>query len=365
MRPKIPLAQVKNILVIIFKYHGDVLLTSPLLSALKEALPLANIDVYLYKNTLSLLQGHPSIRDFFAYDQEWKNLSPWQRVKEEAAQLKAIRARNYDLTINLTRGDRGAIASKIARAPYRVGYETDKGMAGQKHLYTHLLKWTETRRHTVERNLDTLRILGIHPSASRDLVLSFSFTERAKAQELLEEKRLTPGEFILVHPVSRVSYKNWPSEKWAELIKHLLERGEKVVISGASQEAESLFVDTLLYDLGEERKKVVNLVGRTSLKELGVLIEASKLLLCLDSVPLHLASAVKAKTLTLFGPSCEKTWGPWQNPHATVLGMPLPCRGCDQEGCGNTWISDCMQELPVDLVLQAADELLNTPVPAS
>ncbi|MBM3200862.1 MAG: putative lipopolysaccharide heptosyltransferase III [Chlamydiae bacterium] len=359
MSQQISPLEVKNILVVIFKYHGDVLLSSPVFSALKEAFPYANIDAYLYKNTLPILEGHPAIRDFFAYDQDWKELSSWQRIKQEAAQMKAILHRGYDLTINLTRGDRGAIASRVAKARYRVGFETDKGMAGQKHLYTHLVKWSDTKRHTVERNLDTLRILGIHPSwQARDLVMQFSFKEKAVANALLEQAGLEEGGYVLIHPVSRACYKNWTEEKWAEIIKNLLERNEKVALSGGFSQQELLYIDRILHIVGDDQSKIANFAGKTSLKELGVLIDFAKLLVCLDSVPLHIASAVKAKTVALFGPSCEKTWGPWRNPHALIVGMPLACRGCDQEGCGNTQMSDCMNELSVELVYEAIEKQL-------
>ncbi len=355
MNASIPLEQVKNILVIIFKYHGDVLLSSPLFSALKERFPEANIDVYLYKETLPMLMGHPAIRNFFTYDQQWKKLSSWQKMKKEAVNLKTIRDTGYDMTINLTKGDRGAIVSRVSKAPYRIGYEADKGMVGQSHCYTHLVRWTSTKRHTVERNLDTLRILGIHPSEeSRDLVFALSPVDRFRVNHLLEGRE----NFILIHPASRMSYKHWPAEKFAELILRFLDQGETVVVSGGPGEEERGFIDSIFAELGEERKKVLDLVGLMTLKELGALIEASKLLVSVDSVPLHMASAVKAKTIVLFGPSCDQTWGPWRNPHAVVVAMSKSCRACDDEGCGNTWMSDCLNELPVSMVWHACQDLL-------
>lgn len=346
----IQLDKVKNVLVIIFKYHGDVLLSSPVFTALKEALPDTNIDVYLYKETLPMLMGHPAIRTFFTYDQQWKNLPSWQRMKKEAANLKAIRQMGYDLTINLTKGDRGAIVSKVSKARYRIGYEPDGGMVGQANCYTHLLKWTPTKRHIVERNLDVVRAMGIHPPMEvRDLVFSISTPDRFKVRALLDERNIE--EFILIHPASRMSYKHWPAEKFALLMKRFLERGERVVISGGPSAEERQFVDEIHRYLGPN--KVDDLLGLISLKELGVLIESSKLLVSVDSVPLHIASALQAKTVVLFGPSCEQTWGPWNNPHATVVADSRSCRACDNKGCGNTWMSDCLNELSVDAVWQA------------
>jgi heptosyltransferase-3 len=355
MGPTIPLNKVKNILVIIFKYHGDVILSSPVFSALKEALPEANIDVYLYKDTLPMLAGHPAIRAFFTYDQKWKSLSSWQRMKKEAANLNAVRSVGYDLTINMTKGDRGAIVSRVSKAPYRIGYEPDGGMVGQANCYSHLLKWTTTKRHMVERNLDTLRVIGVNPSLEvRDLVFSISLPDRFKVRALLDERNIE--EYVLIHPASRMAYKHWPAEKFARLIERFLERGERVIISGGAGGEERRFVDEIQTYLGDN--KVEDLLGLISLKELGVLIESSKLLVSVDSAPLHIASALKAKNVVLFGPSCDQTWGPWNNPNAQVVALNRTCRACEQKGCGDTWISDCLNNLSVDTVWEACVKYL-------
>src|SRR5690349_16119300 len=93
---------VKRALVIKMRHHGDVLLTSPLFSNLKKAIPHAQIDAFIYKDTLPMLDGHPGIADYLLYDRNWKKLSIFKKTLKEAGLLKEIRARRYDLVINLT-----------------------------------------------------------------------------------------------------------------------------------------------------------------------------------------------------------------------------------------------------------------------
>jgi heptosyltransferase-3 len=103
---------------------------------------------------------------------------------------------------------------------------------------------------------------------------------------------------------------------------------------------------------------VVNLGGKISLKELGALIQQSKCLVSVDSVPLHISSALKTPAVVLFGPSSELNWGPWQNPKARVVAQNLGCRPCFSDGCGGSKMSDCLQTLPVAKVLRAIDEVV-------
>lgn len=359
MHNPVPLEKVKNILVVIFKYHGDVLLTSPLYSALQEAAPHANIDVYLFKDTADMLLGHPAIREIFLYDRKWKDLSFWKKMKREAANLKSIRQRNYDLVINMTRGDRGAIVTRVTKAPYRVGYETDKGMVGQSHCYTHLVKWTRTPRHIVERNLDLLRVIGIHPPEEvKGLFFHVPVAERTQVREELERRGILGNKFALMHPASRVQYKNWPPVKFASLAQKFIKEGFRVVLSGGPGSEEREFVNEILHHLGTDRNLVDDLVGQFSLKGLGALIDQAEIVVTVDSVPGHLAAALQAKTVVLFGPSCQETWGPWKNDHAVIVSMPLSCIGCDDEGCGGSWMSHCLQELPINQVWHTCKRLI-------
>ena len=117
------LSRVKKILVVKLRHLGDVLLTAPVFTALKQAMPEASIDAYLYKESIPMLEGHPAISQFIGYDRGWKKLSWFKKILKEAALLRQIRKNRYDLVINLTEGDRGVIAAKVSRAPCRVGFE--------------------------------------------------------------------------------------------------------------------------------------------------------------------------------------------------------------------------------------------------
>lgn len=327
------LTGVKKILVVKLRQLGDVLLTTPVFQTLKNHLPESEIDAYIYSEAFSLLEGHPAISRLIGYDRNWKKLGLWQRLKKEWALWRQIRRAGYDMVINLTEGDRGAFAAKISKARIRVGFEP-KGRF-QKKLYTHQVKHCPTLRHTVERNLDALRRIGIFPS----------FEERELFLHVPEVK--TPSApFILIHPTSRWRFKCWPVAKMRTLAEELLKRGKKLVFTSGPDPIEQKMVQEIVQGLD-----VINLSGQITLKELAAYIQASELLICVDSVPFHMASALKKRVVALFGPTSEITWGPWRNPGAKVLTQQMSCRPCYLDGCGGSKMSDCLATLEVNKVI--------------
>jgi heptosyltransferase-3 len=349
---------IKRILVAKLRHHGDVLLTSPLFSLLKKHYPQAQIDAYIYKETLPMLEGHPAIDRFILYDKAWKKLLPLRRGFEEIKILRQIRRAGYDIVLNLTEGDRGALAAKVSKAPVRLGFDPENsGMKGKKKCYTGIVRICHRPRHTVERHLDVLRKLGIYPDESeRDLVFDVPQTAQAAVKLKLLQNNLSPKRYVLVHPVSRWLFKCLPVARIIELIQALKERGEEVVLSASPDPIEMQMCQEIIAGLPEG--SALNLAGQTSLKELGALIAMSRCLITVDSVPLHISSALKAPVVAIFGPTSEETWAPWRNPQSRVVTKSMACRPCYMPGCGGSGRSDCLESLELQQILKAFDELM-------
>jgi len=337
------LGGVKKVLVVKLRHLGDVLLTGPVFSALKRAVPGARIDAYIYEEAKPVLEGHPAIGELIEYDRGWKKLGFVRRLWKEWLILRRIRKEGYDLVVNLTEGDRGAVAAKMARARVRVGFEPKKKW--QKRLYTHVVKHCPGVRHTVERNLDALRRIGIFPEVEeRDLFL------HVPGQALQAMREAAGSGFVLIHPTSRWRFKCWPTVKMRELVDRLLKKGKRVVLTSGPDLIEREMAEAIAKGFD-----VQVLAGQISLKELAALIELSELLICVDSVPLHMASALKKPVVAIFGPTSDVAWGPWRNPLARVVAQNFSCRPCYQDGCGGSKYSDCMHTLPVEMVMRAVE----------
>ncbi len=347
------LSSVKKILVIKLRHLGDVLLTSAVFSILKNRFPHALVDAYIYAEAKPMLEGDPAIDSCILYDRKWKNLPFFARMKNEWGVLQQIRKKNYDLVINLTEGDRGAIICRMSRSKICVGYDPEgKGLFWKKKIYSHVVKKCHSLKHTVERNLDALRVIGLFPEQD-EKELKFIIPSEAliKMQDFLGKKGFEEKGFYLIHPTSRWRFKCWPVEKVRELIKMLLAEGKKIIITSGKDREEKEMIENIIR--GISHNNLLDLSGQVSLKELGALIKLSLGLLCVDSVSFHIASALKANVVVLFGPTSDVTWGPWQNPNAKVLTQKFSCRPCYSDGCGGSKRSECLYTLPVIEVLAA------------
>lgn len=355
------LAHIKRVLVIKLRHHGDVLLTAPVFSALQNALPQAAIDAYIYCDTQPMLEGHPAISGYRLYDRAWKALPLPSRIANELRLLSQIHRAKYDLVINLTDGDRGAIATRVSGARYRVGGDPQgQGFTLKHRVYTHIVKQARLPRHMVEQNLDALRRIGIFPPPEeRELVIHIPDAAAAAVQAHLDQANFQSGAFILIHPTSRWLFKCWPAERVAELVRELHARGLQIALSAAPDKREMAFIEKIIALC--PGIPVLNVGGMLDLKELAALINASRCLVCVDSLPLHIASALKKPTIGLFGPSSEQAWGPWNNSNARIIAQPISCRPCNLDGCGGGKVSDCLATLPVADVLHATLSSLNSP----
>lgn len=354
----IDLSAVHRALVIKLRHHGDVLLTSPVFTVLKNHAPHLEIDALVYRETEDMLAGHPAISEIHSVDRAWRAEGAWAQLKHERRLLRTLRERHYDLIVHLTENPRGAVLSHLlgARCAVARDYGSKRGRLWRAS-FTHLYKVPAKPRHTVEIHLDALRRLGIQPGADeRGLTLATGDAVEGAVNGLLEAHRVTPGEYIHVHPTSRWMFKCWDAERFAELINRLQDQGERVVLTAAPSETERQYVGRMMTRL---RKPAVDLSGRLSLKQLAALTARAKCFIGVDSVPMHIAAAMQTPVVVLFGPSGDLEWGPWQV-DARVITSHHSCRPCGMDGCAGSKISECLTSIPVERVHDAVRDLIGT-----
>ena len=340
-----------------FKYQGDLLLISPFLQALKNHVGHAQIDCLLFSHTSEMLSGHKAIKEMILYK---KPKGFFKRIGYDICMGARIRKKRYDLFFNMTQGDRGALFSLASGAKIRVGFDCEaKGFLGKNFIFTHLVAKTDPTRHIVDINLDPLRMIGINPINPEDRKLHFPIDKKSyeAIDRLLTSQNLQKEQFIIFHAPSRCSFKHWPAKNWAALIQVYQKKRVKIILTGGKGFEQESVVRDILAQV-KDTEGVVNFCAKTSLKELGALIDRARLLVTIDSVPLHMSSALKKPVVAIFGPSIEGKWGPYQNKQARVVALSMPCRSCNLEGCANTWRSECLERLPVEMVKKEMDCLL-------
>lgn len=345
----------RRALVIKLRHHGDVLLSSPVISALKQAAHQCEIDALVYADTQPMLAEHPALTQLHTIDRNWKRLGIVRQAQAEWRLLAGLRARRYDLVIHLSVHRRGAWLVRLLRprwsvAPRYTGAFWDSSFS---HFYP---AQSNPHRHTVESNLDSLRILGYEPTADdKRVILVPGAAAEGRVDALLAEHGLDRGKFVHVHPSSRWSFKCWPMDRVAALCDELAQRGWPLVLTAAPDDKERAMVTQVQ---AAARTPIVDLSGRLSLKELAALTARARLFVGVDSAPMHIAAAMGTPTVAIFGPSGDQEWGPWNVAHRIVASTIHDCRPCGRDGCNGSKISECLTTLPVAQVLGACKELL-------
>jgi heptosyltransferase-3 len=341
----------RRALVIKLGHIGDVLVSTPVFTALKEAYPGLSTTALVDEGTQAMVLNSPHVDQVLTLQ---RPDSAWAAALSNLKLLASLRRGRFDLAIDLSGGDRGAFLAFMSGAGRRVGFEPRKPHIRARAF--HLLADPKgTQNHQVETLLRPVRLLGIEP---RDLALKLypSAAALEQAGQLLAEQGLGPRGYALVHPTSRWMFKTWTPEGNAEVIRHLLRRGLKVVLSAAPQSRELDFLAQVRHCLGLA-PGLVDLGGRLDLSLLAALIAQARVFFGVDSAPMHMAAALGVPVVVLFGPSGEKMWGPWQV-ESEVLTLPLDCRPCGRDGCQGSKLSQCLLDIQPQAVCQALDRLL-------
>lgn len=355
LRDAVPLGEIARALVIMLRHHGDVLLASPVLSALKAQAAAAEIDALVYDDTAPMLEAHPALARLHVVGRRWKKAGFLARLASERRLYGALRARGYDLIVHLTEQPRGAWLARALGARYSVAPVAAGRGRFWAGSFTHLYpRAGNGRRHKVEANLDALRRIGLQPGMEeRRLRFVPGEAAQARIDGLLASEGLQSREFIHVHPASRWRFKSWTAERNAELIDRLATTA-RVVLTAAPEPAETSLIEAIV---SRTKSKPLSLAGRLSIKELGALTARARLFIGVDSMPMHLAAAMGTPSVALFGPSGEHEWRPWRVAHRVVTSNHA-CRPCGNDGCGGGKISECLTTLGVEEVWAAARELL-------
>jgi heptosyltransferase III len=363
--------QIRKILVIKLRHIGDVLLSSPLFHNLKEAFPQAQISALVNGGTQEMLTGNPSVDQVIVYDRSIKQGPLLQRLSREFSFFRMLRREHFDVVLNLTEGDRGALVALCSGARLRVGCDDlGRGMAGKSWIFDHLIPPPGPSLHAVEMNLAFLATLGVPATQKR---VSFHFTEsdRVFVAALLAERSLAPAGFCHAHVTSRWMFKTLPHQKIAFLLDHLSEiSGLPLVLTCAPDAKEIAYLNALFPLL---TTPYTDLSGALTLKQLGALTASARFFVGVDSAPMHMAAALEVPVLALFGPSSASKWGPWDNaalanPYRErnggqlsgshrVLQASRSCVPCSQDGCNGSKVSDCL-DFPEEQLREVAADFL-------
>jgi lipopolysaccharide heptosyltransferase II len=299
-----------KILVIRTDRIGEVLLSTPIATALKEKWPKAKISMMVRPEVRQLVEGNPYLDEVIEYGGEGSRVKG-QGLKEAVRLKKIFKEKRFDIAVIVNPKKEFHAAAFLARIPVRVGFDRKWGF-----LLTHKVKDLKylAEKHEVEYNLDLVRALGIEPKDKRPVL---AVSDSAGCLQEASLLGATGKHIIAIHPCTSNPLKQWPEESFARLGDLLVENGYNiVVVSGLS---EVKIARDVINRMGH---KPIDLTGKVSLKELAVLFKSCEFLVSNDSGPVHIAAAVGTRVIALFGqrdPGGKPTrWRPYGEGHIVI-----------------------------------------------
>lgn len=317
---------------------GDVLLSTPVLTAIKQGYPHAETTMLIRDYTKDLISGHPDL-DHYLIDDEQGIFGLFKLAKK-------LRSKKFDVALVLHPTFRLALACVLAKIPTRIGTAF--------RLYAFLfnkqvrLHRKNAGRHERDLNLEMAEKIG---AKAENVVFKFYIPDRAvqRVKSILAQKGIDENSpFVVIHPGSGGSALDWPLQKFGRLAQKIQnDLNIPVVLTGSSSEA------GLVSQVQKAaNNRCIRVDGELATKELAALLKRATLMIANSTGPLHLAVAVGTNVVGLYCPivPCRpERWGPYGQLDSVI--MP-PTSKCKTQKPKNREAGNCMDLISVDQVFK-------------
>lgn len=333
---------IRKILYINTAFLGDAILSTPVIKALKDIYPQAEIDVIAIAQTKTVFKGNPHVRSVIVLHKK----GFWQRWASLLGIIRDIRRQSYDLAISPHVHGSTSLLMVLGGIPLRIGFPRLKGANVKANISKGM--------PVVKRNLCLLQHLS-RQVFSHQTQMYWSEQESRAVDEFISRHQLEPQRLVVIAPGSVWATKRWPGEYYTDLISALSADGWQCVLIGGKEDRE--LCDAVI---PTGAKAVYNSAGDFSINASAYLLSRAKLLIGNDSAPLHLANAVQTPVLAVFGPTVERFGFYPFGERDRVVEIDMPCRPCGKHGhnvCPQGHFK-CMKGVLPQEVLKHANEML-------
>jgi lipopolysaccharide heptosyltransferase I len=327
----IPKSDLHKILIIKPSSLGDIIHGLPVLHALNQRFPRAELHWVVAKSFAGILEGHPLIHKLWIVDKDsWKKPRNLPRFLSEIAKLRRdLRDEKFDLVLDLQGLFRSAMIGLFTGAGEKVGFESAREGAG--FFYKYKIR-TSNELHAVEKNLQFARSIGCEPAKA-----VFPLPHLGEVPDIVKGMR----PYAVIAPSAGTLVKRWPAEYFGRLASLL--PFPSIVVGGHSDAPLAAEIARL------SGSRAVPLAGNTSLKELAAIIRDAQFLISPDTGPMHLAAALNVPVFAIFGPTSPLRTGPYGEIH-TIIRLEIPCSPCFTRKPCRDW--RCIREITPEMVLE-------------
>jgi heptosyltransferase I len=338
MQPIVFESPPQRILIIKPSAIGDVVHTLPILNLLRKKFADSHITWLVTPQCAGLLEEHPLLDEVLLFERR-RFGAGWRDPKAVAGILhfaRELRARNFDLVLDLQGLFRSGWMAWQTGAPIRVGFANAREFAWA--FYTHRVPIETTEQHAIERYLTLIESVG----CARGPV-EFRFNTDEKVRGTVNAMLRGLERFAVLLPGTNWTTKRWPIEKFAAAAESI--RGQfnlRIVTAGGPDDVA----------LSKQIPADLDLTGKTTLRELVALLERASLVIANDSGPMHIAAALGRPLVAPFGPTNPIRTGPYSR-QESVIRFDIPCSPCYSRECSH---QSCLRQLEVQPVVELAAE---------
>ncbi len=342
----------KTALFLKTKHLGDSIILTSAIAALPQDFV---VDVLCFKESAAIFAMNSRVRHVLVVP---RHLTGFARWREYWRLLTIMRKQQYDVLAQFSDDWRGAFLARLLKAKVSVARQSKKRPQFWSNSFQHIAKLTPTSRPAAEQDVDLLRKIGFYQQPFAPAYqLAVAGADKLAIDGWLKSIVVEHKKLIVIHAAARWKFKGLPHATWAALIDNLQGRGYTVVLSGG---ASDLAFNRALIELCQTSP---TLTQNFDLGKTAALLQYADLLVSIDSMAMHMASALQTPVVALFGPTDEKIWAPWQVSHRVVaLGAgdspSFACRPCGLDGCAGSKVSQCLVAIIPAQILVAIDALL-------
>jgi predicted lipopolysaccharide heptosyltransferase III len=299
-----------NILLLQLKRIGDLVLTTPVIAALRDKFPEATLTLIVSREGAPLLPAVTGVERTYVI----------RRRLSDAKIFRAVWREKFDYCIDFTGNDRSALLAWLSGAQKRIASNwarvQSKFRAG---AYNEFVADRVSDLHTIDFHLTLIEPLGIR-DASTTIKLQVPAAAREKANEIRRAHRIDHP-FVIFHPGSARTEKFWHAQRWAEAIDYArtVLKFTPVLTSGNSA-LEQRHITEIKSKLAQP---VADLGGKVDLLTLTALIEQARMIITVDTAPMHLAAGMETPQVILFGPTNPFHWRPRQSSALILQGKSI------------------------------------------
>ncbi|MBI4170422.1 MAG: glycosyltransferase family 9 protein [Candidatus Aenigmarchaeota archaeon] len=317
---------------------GDVLMTTPLVRAIRQRFPHATIYYACGNSFEHALRGNKNINYLIPFDERIFLNSGFLELKKLATRL---RENKYDIIFVLDKHwAAGLFAARCGR--FRTGFDRNgEGFANNLNVYY------RQNKHDIDAYLD----LGIYFKAKllgREMDLAITKQDRKFAKKICKKPSIAVAPGGAINTGQRAKIKIWPKENYLRVIDALCKKFSIVVVGGKEDKR----ICSWIYKHAKNKKKIQNLCGKTTISQTGAIMELCKFVVCNDSGAMHIASCVNNNVISLFGPTNPYVLAPLNKGSVFIWKEKQACY--DIYGRFNTCDKNLMKKITVEDVLYAA-----------